>query len=253
MAISKLVDARVLSLHHGGAIRGGRPKVGVLHSTETPIQNGRAWQSAEYVRSVRLSAQYFVDPGMIVAGLDESRIGWGAGTVNPISTHFEFTGYAEYTRARWLAGDTESGLSMIVRGAELIADWARRHTVPLRPLTDAQLHAAYHRGGPGGLTTHAQCSRVLGGTTHWDPGTGFPLDLLLTGAVMADLSKQRKATDYRGRFTTGTSPVVTKSLEDYLVNTWEFVKYCAGRLDENAAAMTTLTKALARIETEVTK
>ena len=178
MAISKLADQRVISPYHGGAFAAGQPTIIVTHSTETPVQTGRAYQSADYVRRVpKLSAHIFVDPGEIVAGLDEALVGWAAGNANQRALHAEFTGYAHYSRARWLNGDTESGEAMIALGARLYADWSKRHGIPLVTLTDAEL-----RAGRKGVTTHGQCSRVFGGTDHTDPGPGFPMDLLLAQA-----------------------------------------------------------------------
>lgn len=67
-------------------------------------------------------------------------------------------------------------------------------------------------------------------------------------ATMAALDGDKRvpATDYRGRFTDGNSPTVNKTIEEYIVNTWEFVKYCAGRADENASE-------IARLKAEISK
>lgn len=62
---SKLADYYVPSPYHGGALK---PTIAVVHSMETPIQNGRSVQSANYVKSVGLSAHYFIDPGVIACG-----------------------------------------------------------------------------------------------------------------------------------------------------------------------------------------
>lgn len=233
MAVSTLVDGRVLSPHHGGAFRSGQPSVIVVHSAETPIQTGRAYQSARYVITRGLSAHYFVDPGEIICGLDESLVGWAAGNANQRALHVEFAGYARYQRDQWLKGDTESGTAMIDRGRKLIADIAKRHGIPLRFLTDAEL-----RAGQRGLTTHAQCSRVLGGTDHTDPGSGFPLPLLTLGEDVSIFDETVKYQSLKDGSSTGkTTETTFRNWIQWITKDITAVVYRVGVLREEVAAL----------------
>lgn len=175
--ISSLVTARSTGSNHGGPFRQGQPRLIVVHCTESPLKRGQAAFRMDLLAGrTDASAHYLVDPGTVAGGVDEDLIAWGAGSVNPAAIHVEFVGYARYTRAEWTTPD---GLAMLRLGGRLIADIASRRSIPLRWLRDTELKSAWRGNGLGGLTTHAQCTTVIGGTTHHDPGAGFPLDLLL--------------------------------------------------------------------------
>lgn len=196
--ISKLADLHYLSAFHGGAFA-APPKIAVVHATQSDSYNGMALRNAMYLaNTAKLSCHYLIDPGEIVAGLDETLIGYGAGTVNTKALHFEFCGWSAWTRAQWAGTGAEGTRAMIDRGTRLLAEVLPRHKIPLRLVTDAQLKAAWTTSAPGGIATHDQCRRVIGGTTHTDPGSGFPLDLLLAKppAPTAHQEDDMKATDH---------------------------------------------------------
>ena len=67
-------------------------------------------------------------------------------------------------------------LPTIDRTAWLIAHLSKKHLIPIRSLSDSEL-----RKGLRGVVTHAQCSRVFGGT-HTDPGSNYPFHYLLDKA-----------------------------------------------------------------------
>lgn len=168
---------RVPSPSYGGIFSAHQPRIIVCHSTESAMGPGTARAVASYLsRRTDGSVHYVVGPDQIIPMVPETNISWGAGNVNPSALHVEFCGRAAFTRAEWTTPD---GLAMLRLGGALIADIAARHGIPLRWLTDSQLLAAWKGLGPGGLTTHAQCTRVIGGTTHTDPGPNYPTDLLL--------------------------------------------------------------------------
>jgi N-acetyl-anhydromuramyl-L-alanine amidase AmpD len=166
---------------HGGAFRQGQPRIIVIHSIECPLGSGWAYSLAvNWMQHADVSVHYIVDPSQVVQCLDEALIAWGAGTVNSAAIHIEQSGYARYSRAEWTAPD---GLAQIQRLGSLVADIASRHDIPVRWLTDDQLKAAFNGAGPGGMATHSDCTRVIGGTTHTDPGPDYPRDLLLRAAT----------------------------------------------------------------------
>lgn len=89
----------------------------------------------------------------------------------------EHCGYAAYTQAQWM---TPAGLAELEASARWAAQVASDYSIPKRWLTDDEV-----RAGARGFLTHAQVSRCIGGTTHTDPGDGFPKDLYMryvTGA-----------------------------------------------------------------------
>ena len=179
---------RVASPSYGGVFTPHQPRIIVAHSTESNMRTQRGTDAAHAValylsRREDGSVHYVLGPTVIVPMVPESNISWGAGDVNPAAIHVEFCGRAAFTRAQWTTPD---GLSMLKLGGALFADIAGRRGIPLRWLTDSELLAAWKGLGPGGLTTHDQCRRVIGGTTHHDPGDGFPKDLLLEYATQGD-------------------------------------------------------------------
>lgn len=80
----------------------------------------------------------------------------------------EFSGLASYPPSVWAEHD-----AMLRRGGILVSQIAAKHGIPLRYTSDDDL-----RNRRPGITTHAQLTRVFGGT-HTDPGPGFPLNTLL--------------------------------------------------------------------------
>jgi N-acetyl-anhydromuramyl-L-alanine amidase AmpD len=80
----------------------------------------------------------------------------------------EFSGLASYPPSEWLSHG-----AMLRHGGKLVSEIAAKHRIPLKYCSDDDL-----RERRPGITTHAQLTRVFGGT-HTDPGPGFPLDLLL--------------------------------------------------------------------------
>lgn len=178
--ISALAKTRVAPQPkgHGGRFVTGRPRMVVVHCTESPAGPGRAMSNARYVMSKNLSVHYFVDNHEIVNGLDEALIGYGAGDVNRTAIHIEICGYARWTRAEWIAN---AGPAIKLAG-QLLADIHARRNIAARWLTDSEVLACYRHDVGTGWTTHGQCSRLGIGTTHTDPGPNFPYDLLLAYA-----------------------------------------------------------------------
>lgn len=163
---------------HGGRFAPGQPSMLAVHCTQSPCVPGRAEQDARYVASKGLSVHYLVDPGDVVSGLDESLIGYGTGVSNPAVIHLEICGYAEWTRAEWIANAGDA----IALARPLVADICQRHGFQRRQLTDAEVMAVWRGKRPGGVTSHGQLTRLGIGTTHTDPGPNFPYDLLLASA-----------------------------------------------------------------------
>jgi hypothetical protein len=186
MALSGQVSAR----RHGGRRAGGAPTFGVLHSAETPLRPGYAAAIARYFRdSAPTSCHYMTDPAETWGVLDDVLVAWHCGTGNTNSVGLEQAGRAAMTRADWLSLE---GMAQLRRNAAVMQACRRAYGIGLWWMTDAQLRDAHARRIVGGWATHDQCRRVLGGTTHTDPGGGFPLDVqmqLANGGRMATLDQ----------------------------------------------------------------
>jgi hypothetical protein len=120
------------------------------------------------------SAHVGVDDDTTQRFLEDDVEAWGAPPLNDSGLHLEQGGYASWTRATWLKHE-----AMIERAGWKFADWIRTHSIPNRFLSTWDLVAAgANPAEPQGWTTHANVSDAFGQSSHWDPGTGYPLDVL---------------------------------------------------------------------------
>ena len=83
----------------------------------------------------------------------------------------EHAGYAKQTGRDW--SDAYS-TAMLDRSAGLVADLCRKYAIPV-----TWLYAADLRAGKRGITTHKAVSDAFKRGSHWDPGTGFPVERYL--------------------------------------------------------------------------
>lgn len=90
---------------------------------------------------------------------------------NEHGIHIELSGNTQ-TRSQWLDA---FGQGLLNQAAKLCQKLMGANNIPLKALTDAELRGRKLKG----FTTHAQITRVFGGT-HTDPGTAFPMDELFT-------------------------------------------------------------------------
>lgn len=126
------------------------------------------------------------DPAVVLQVL-ESWYGTGhvGSTVgNQYGISWEFVGY--------LTSSTTYYQACIDRAAESMRTVMAKWGIPHRWLTDAQLRDGHSKG----LVTHAQCSRVLGGSDHTDPGPNFDQQYLidaLNGDTMSIWVEQQSA------------------------------------------------------------
>lgn len=169
------LSGQVTARSAGGQRKGGDPTFGVLHSAETPLAAGYAAAIARYFRDkAPTSCHYMTDPAETWGVLDDSRVAWHCGTGNTNSVALEQAGRASMTRAQWLVPE---GISQMHRNGAVIRACRAEYGIGAYWMTDQQLRDAHARRIVGGWATHDQCRRVLGGTTHTDPGGGFPLDV----------------------------------------------------------------------------
>ncbi len=142
------------------------PSLIVIHSTE----GATAASAANWFMSPDAggSAHVVVGEDGCYRTLPDAVNAAGAGEVNPRALHLEFAGFAGRGRSWWL-----SQTRTLEQGARQIAEWSRLYGIPLRSIGVAEL-----RAGAPGVATHADVVAAFSGT-HWDPGPGFPLDVVL--------------------------------------------------------------------------
>ncbi len=144
-----------------------KPNLIVIHSTEGPTAMSAAGWFAH--PDSQGSTHVVVGEDGCFQTLPDSVNAAGAGTVNPRALQIEFAGYAKWTREEWLARSRT-----LSSGRNIVQAWASEYGIPLRRLSRDELKA-----GKAGVATHADVSAVFGGT-HYDPGSGFPIDRILS-------------------------------------------------------------------------
>lgn len=187
------VDSSLVTYAYEASSYGGshNPNVVVIHDVECPLKRGYARSligPAWFGGPAGTSTHYLVGPDDICQGVPENRIAWHCGTGNPRTLAIEQCGYASYSAADW---DTPEGLVQQENVSKLLADINRRRPlIRLRTLSDSELLYAWNNPGtPGGVATHNQMSRVIRGTTHYDPfnspnsSIAYPLQRVVNRAV----------------------------------------------------------------------
>ena len=144
---------RLLVIHDGEAGEGSTPAEGMGNYFASGNAGG--------------SAHAGFDTDSICTYVADKDKAWAAPGANDDGLHGELAGRAGQTVSQWKDADS---LRILENGAIWFAEKSIRHDIPARYLTDAQLKDGKTRG----ITTHRQCSHVLGGT-HTDPGPNFPL------------------------------------------------------------------------------
>lgn len=145
----------------------------VLHDGEVPENSSSAegmgrWFAQYHGPGKASSTHKGVDTDSICTYLSDYDTAAAAPGANDDGLHLELSGYARQTAAQW--DDAPSRL-ILANGALVVSRWCRKHKIPARWLSDAQLRD----GTTKGLTTHRQVTRVLrNGVGHTDPGPAFP-------------------------------------------------------------------------------
>lgn len=159
-----------------------------IHTTENPFTS-RAEDVATYqINSESGSYHRLVDQNKILICNTDDWLTWSTGNYgNDIGLHLSFVAYAASTRAQWLEEEARHGT--ISRAAEQVAAWSKKHNIPLVEVDGNGLLA-----GRRGVSTH-NAARVWGNTDHTDPGSGFPMDVLLAKASRPNSTPQPKKVD----------------------------------------------------------
>lgn len=103
------------------------------------------------------------------ANTDDQAVPAAANVSNKYGLHLSLVAYSSWTRAQWLEQE-----KMLRRAARVVADWAKKHGIPIRRLTWQQV-----KGGSWGITDHNGVRLAFGVTDHTDVGPNFPWDVFL--------------------------------------------------------------------------
>lgn len=181
----------------------------VLHTTESDIDPTRlpdrgAEQTAQYFAHQRgVSSHYVVDDDSIIQCVQESDESYTQAPWNAYCISVEQEARAGFSRDEWQSHHD----GVLSNTAALIAELNVRRNIALRAVTGPDIvdHiTTFGTPGPTGVTTHYelnQASRALGMdwfvgrgmlgsnyghwtalTSHYDPGAGFPIDVVLDRA-----------------------------------------------------------------------
>lgn len=158
----------------GGARKPGSIHLIVLHSTES---TGTAASVASYFQSGSAggSTQLVVGDDGCFRSVPDLNQPAGAPGANSDGLHIEVVGLAKWSRAEWLEHPTR-----LDNCARAIAEWSQKYGIPLAFVDAAMLQTKRARG----VTTHREVSQAFKQSDHWDPGPGFPLDVVLEKARM---------------------------------------------------------------------
>lgn len=171
-------DRTISARSHGGIMPGG-PRMGVLHSAETPLRAGYAYSISAnwFATQATTSATVMIDPAETIRLLPDNVVSYAVGPrANGFTINVEQAGYARLTYAEWT---TPAGRQQMARVALFMRECRDRWGIPLRWATDEQIRAAAAGSALAGWCQHDDVRRVLGGTTHHDPTPHYPLDELM--------------------------------------------------------------------------
>jgi len=163
-------------------------RVIVIHDMEAPegpmtAENVAHW-FATMPASSKASAHVCVDNNSAVRCVADGDRAWHAPGANSDGLGIELAGYARQSRAEWL---DQYSKGVLENAAKVVAGWCRKHSIPARKLSVAELKA-----GKKGIVGHIDVSKAYGQTNHYDPGPNFPWDYFL-GRVNAHLNPKPSA------------------------------------------------------------
>jgi N-acetyl-anhydromuramyl-L-alanine amidase AmpD len=142
----------------------------IIHTMEAPEKGETAENIASWFAgstAPQASAHYCIDSDSIVQCVRDSDVAWHAPGANHDGIGFEHAGFARSTGRGW---KDDYSKSMLARSAKLAAEKCAEYQIPVVWLSSSDL-----RAGRRGITSHNNVSKAFGQSTHWDPGSGFPV------------------------------------------------------------------------------
>lgn len=141
----------------------------VIHTMEAPEKPTTAQAVAEWFAgpsSPIASAHYCVGQRGVTQCVRDTDIAFHAPGVNGAGLGIEHEGYAKQTAAEW---DDPPSRATLWHSARLVNRLCKLYGVPVVRLSAEDLKA-----GKSGITGHGDVSQAFKGSSHWDPGQGFP-------------------------------------------------------------------------------
>jgi N-acetylmuramoyl-L-alanine amidase len=177
-----MADRRILAppARLGRKFTPGRPTCIVIHSLEAPANRGMVHSLATgWMQTAPVSIHAIAGPDEVIDMVPLDTVAYHCGGGNFTSLGLELTGYAAWTFNQWISGDSKQGaksgsFDALRNGARKVAEWCKALNIPMRWLTPSEVAA-----GARGLITHDTSRQAFGGTSHTDPGPGFPYAIFL--------------------------------------------------------------------------
>ncbi len=158
--------------------RGTRPVSLLAVHTAEGARTARALAAYFYRDDVMASSHDAIDGKETIHMVPYHRASWTLRSGNPISDNVELCGFARWSRGQWLSTGVVDGVgnprAMLGRLADWIRVRARARGIPVRKLSVVELSQ-----GHWGVIAHDDWTRAKNDGTHWDPGPGFPWDVVM--------------------------------------------------------------------------
>lgn len=144
----------------------------VIHSMEAPEKPGTARAVANWFAgktAPQASAHFCVDDQETIQCVNENDVAWAAPGANNDGVHIELAGYAKQSTEDW---DDAYSAGELKRAAQLAAALCFKYGLPRKRLTVAEVTDKTTKG----ICGHIDVTKAFHGSTHTDPGPGFPWD-----------------------------------------------------------------------------
>jgi len=153
---------------------GGSNRLLVIHTTEGFTGSNGMYDCAIYFQgNVGASSNVCIDnfhPGHICEGVSRSHNAWTQCNYNSqTAASVEQCAYASWSRSTWL----NDKMPLLENVAAWLAEESAYFGIPLTELSSSQSQDGYSKG----VTYHSRLGSA--GCGHSDPGSGYPLDVVL--------------------------------------------------------------------------
>lgn len=163
------------------SLRGARPVTLVAIHTAEGARTARSLAAYFFREDIFASSHSIIDARGILHIVPFSRASWTLRSGNPISDNLEICGFARWTRQQWLSTGTVDGCVNPRQMLRWVSAWIRlrcaARNIPIRKLSVSQV-----RAGLAGVIAHDDWTKAFRDGTHWDPGPGFPWDVVIADA-----------------------------------------------------------------------
>lgn len=173
---------------------------------------------AFFDRSTNSSSHAVADDTELIENcVPYDRAAWTLRNGNSRSDNLELCGFASWSRAEWL----NHHQGMLTNAAVWIRRRCQARGIPIVKLSPADV-----RAGKAGVIGHVDYTNGTGDGTHWDPGPGFPWDVVIARAKGTEDMELTDRVDWEQINALGPAAVGHK-----LLGTWQYSKSAANNTD----------------------